>query len=101
MGVFGGNYFFENMATSDGWLGWFSRKTRLGITIFWGQYYLPIPYKVPVSFVFGEMVKVDKVEKPGKELIDKVFEEYLGNLKAAFDLNKAEAGYLNAELKLM
>lgn len=45
---FGMNELFEQLSTSDGWFGTLSRNLRAGVTFFWGQYGLPIPFKAKV-----------------------------------------------------
>lgn len=73
--VFGGSDFFENLLTSDSWLSNFARKSRMGITIFWGQFGLPIPYTPKVSLCMAEPIKVKKWTGEGKipqELIDEL-----------------------------
>ena len=42
--VFGGTDFFNNLATNEGFLSSLSRKLRAGVTVFWGQFGLPIPF---------------------------------------------------------
>jgi len=99
--AFGGNDLYDHLATSDGWLGRISRKYRTGITVFWGQWYLPIPYKVPMAFGFGEPVEFEQKADPSKEDLDRGFERYMKSLKDMFDRLKAEAGYSDRELALV
>jgi hypothetical protein len=47
--VFGGTDFFHNLATDDGLFSSLSRSLRMGLTIFWGPYGLPIPYAPKVG----------------------------------------------------
>ena len=50
--VFGGTDFFNNLATDDGFFAKLSRIARMGLTIFWGPYGLPIPYAPKVMYTF-------------------------------------------------
>jgi len=99
--AFGGNDLWDHLATSDGWLGKISRKWRTGITLFWGQFYLPIPYKAPMAFGFGEPVEFEQKDDPSKVDLDRGFERYIKSLKDMFDRLKAEAGYPDRELALI
>lgn len=71
--VFGGTDFFNNLATGDGFFSTMSRKFRMGLTIFWGHFGLPIPFAPKVTMVIGEPIYVTKWTGEGKipsELID-------------------------------
>ena len=56
--VFGGTDFFNNLATDDGFFANMSRKMRMGLTIFWGPYGLPIPYAPKVSNFVANSVNI-------------------------------------------
>lgn len=56
---FGANYMFEQLATSDGILGKLSRSMRAGLTFFWGQYGLPIPFATKVvPCIFDQITRI-------------------------------------------
>ena len=52
--VFGGTDFYHNLATSGSSLSTISRKLKAGITWFWGQFGLPIPFTPKVTLVIGK-----------------------------------------------
>ena len=111
---------FEQLATSDGILGTLSRSMRAGLTFFWGQYGLPIPFATKVipwtgreSFLLvilmkhlqvciclGEPIEVEKVEKPTEEQINKLQAEYIEKIHQLFESHKAAAGYPDAVLQI-
>lgn len=55
--VFGGTDFFNNLATGDGMISRISRKLKMGMTVFWGHFGLPIPYAPRVTMVLGEPIE--------------------------------------------
>jgi hypothetical protein len=76
--VFGGTDFFHNLATHDNYLSALSRKFKIGITWFWGQFWLPIPYTPNVSLCIGDPLTVKKWENEGpipEELIDELHQK--------------------------
>jgi hypothetical protein len=64
--VFGGTDFFNNLATGDSWLSKLSRKLQMGLTIFWGQYGLPIPYTPRVTMCLADPLTCKKWNGEGK-----------------------------------
>jgi len=77
--VFGGNDFFYNVATGDSLLSQLSRKLRMGITMFYGQFGLPVPYHPKVTMVIGDPIPVEKWSQEGEpvsaDAIDKLHEK--------------------------
>mmetsp|Transcript_22835 Transcript_22835/g.46752 ORF Transcript_22835/g.46752 Transcript_22835/m.46752 type:complete len:214 (-) Transcript_22835:125-766(-) len=104
MYVFGGTDFFDHLATSGGWLGRASRRLRAGFTLFWGQYYLPMPYPAKCCMVMADPVILvpggGKVENPTQEQIDELLERYLDATRRLFDQYKAQAGFADAKLEI-
>lgn len=104
--VFGGTDFFENLATHDHftWLMKFSRKIRVGATIFWGRLGLPIPYSPKVTMVIGNPIPIpvvpDDDEKKSKA-IDLLHATFLKEMEALFEKYKAVAGYPDAQLEIL
>lgn len=101
--VFGGTDFFHNLATSDSWLSKISRKLRIGITIFWGPYYLPIPFFPKVSMCMADPIIVEKWKGEGpvpSQLIDELHDRYLETLVKLFNDYKAIAGYPDSFLEV-
>ncbi len=78
--VFGGTDFFNNLATGDGFLSELSRKYKMGLTIFWGRFGLPIPYTPKVTMCIADPLSCKKWEGPGEipeNLIDELHKQVL------------------------
>jgi hypothetical protein len=105
--VFGATDFFENLATNeDSIFAKFSRKYRMGVTIFWGRWGLPIPYFPRVTLCVSQPIKVEKWDVAIKgpvpvELINKLHEEYLNSIIDLFETYKSVAGYPDAKLEIL
>ena len=118
--VFGGTDFFYNIVAGDNFIARLARKLRMGLALFYGPYFLPLPFTPRVTFCYGEPLPLVKWESDRgpipNELIedmhDKVnlhtgstlnlpFVQYLRSLKAVFDKYKAAAGYPEAELTIL
>lgn len=39
-----------------------SRKVGFALCLFWGRFFLPIPYRVPIFGVMGRKIKLDKID---------------------------------------
>eukprot|EP01041_Mallomonas_annulata_P008280 gene8280-17036_t len=102
--VFGATDFFSNLATGDNFLSQLSRKLRLGITLFWGRFFLPIPYSPKVTLCIGDPISVKKWEGDRasipNELVEELLNKYIDELKTLFDTYKAAAGYPDAVLEI-
>lgn len=107
--VFGGTDFFHTLATSDSWLSKLSRRLKVGITIFWGQFGLPIPFAPKVTMVIGQPIPPPKIawsskpEDKGKmsEAIDGLHQTFMKEMLTLFDDHKALAGYPEAVLEIL
>ena len=63
----------------DSWICRLSRRIRLSIEVFYGRWYLPVPYRHPIRMVTGEVVPVTRKQNPSEEEV----REVLGRVKAA------------------
>lgn len=73
--VFGGTDFFENLSTHGGIISNISRKLKMGMTIFWGHFGLPIPYTPKVTMCIAEPIEVKQYKGEGKipqDMIDEL-----------------------------
>ena len=66
--VFGGTDFFCNLITGDNFLAQWSRKLRVSFTIFYGRFFLPIPFTPKVTMVFANPLPIVKVTTPNHPL---------------------------------
>lgn len=55
---FGNNQFFSQLSTSSGFVARLSRRLRMSLTVFWGQWLLPIPHQTRVTMVREEVLAV-------------------------------------------
>ena len=105
--VFGGTDFFYNLATAEGWLSRLSRRFRMGLTLPYGRFGLPIPM-VPasgVSLVLGEPIQTGQqnggpMENPPDEAVDELHAKYLEGLNQLYEEYKGVAGRPQGKLEI-
>ncbi len=81
-----------------------SRKMRAGVTIFWGRYFLPIPYKPKVTLCIADPIPMSRWSEPGpvpKEMIEELQAKYIASIQSLFEKYKAAAGYPDAQLEIL
>ena len=64
---------------------------------FYGRWGIPVPRRVAIT-VLVAATATTKTAAPSREAVDALHEEVYGNLKRAFDAQKAFAGYPAREL---
>ena len=104
--VFGGNDFFNQLATNGSRLARLSRAMGASLTFFWGWCGLPVPLVPPrgVTICLGEPVPVERWRGPGKpppELVEELHARYIAALQKVFDDHKAAAGEPDAVLEIL
>jgi hypothetical protein len=93
--VFGGTDFFFNLATDDSWLSRVSRKMKMGLTWFWGRWWLPIPFHPRVTLVMGDPLPVPRWDGKSdipEDLIEQLHAAYIAEITRIFDTYKVAAG---------
>jgi len=94
-----------------------SRKLGGGLTLYYGQYFLPIPYNPQLSMVLGNPIypvkdttepnvcgeknTCKRIENPTTEQVEELMDRYTNALKCLFEQYKVEAGYPNDTLKVI
>lgn len=94
-----------------------SRKIKGGLTLFYGRFYLPVPYNPRISMVFGDPIypventsmknvngdkqTCERVENPTSEQVEELLERYVDAMQRLFEQYKVEAGYPNETLKII
>lgn len=78
---------------------WIVKKFRVAIPLLRGQFGL-MPYRVPITMVFGAPIKLPHCAKPSQEQIDTAHKEYCEALLKLFDEHKEQLGYQNAVLEI-
>ena len=59
-----------------------------------------MPYRVPVTLVFGKPLKFSQINKPSEEDIDQAHAKYCCALLSLFDEHKVKLGYDSAKLEI-
>ena len=99
---FGSTDMFNQISSSKGFLAHISRKVRITFNLFYGQYFLPIPYATKVTIAIGDPV----LERPTKhanvtqEQIDQVHEQCVQKMEETFQKYKFIAGYGTRNLEI-
>lgn len=75
------------------------KKFSVAIPLLYGQFGI-MPYRHPVTMVFGTPIKVPHTPKPSEEQVDAAHEQYCAALQALFDKYKARCGYPDAQLEM-
>lgn len=69
-----------------------SRSLRMSLLLFYGRWYLPVPYQVPITMVIGEPMEVEQVDNPTDEQINQLHERFVAELHKLFDEYKHKVG---------
>ncbi|CBN75192.1 mono-or diacylglycerol acyltransferase type 2 [Ectocarpus siliculosus] len=77
-----------------------SRLLKASLVLFWGRWGLPIPFKVPLTFAFGETLDIEKNLSPSDEQVDAVHARFCEALADVFDRYKGTYGWGDTKLEL-
>ncbi|CAM9153316.1 unnamed protein product [Phaeothamnion confervicola] len=121
--VFGANDLYRTSRIFYGARSWLVRRARVCVPIFWGMLGLPVPYRVPLTIVFGDPIVLDGgggnggnggrtggsgtgsggwgAVGPPPEAVVAAHEKYVEALVQLFDRHKAEFGYGDRALKVV
>jgi len=75
-----------------------SRKLGFALILFWGRFYLPLPYRVPIVGVMGRPIHVEQNNNPSDEEVLKVHELLMNKMKEVFDKHKDKYGWSHKNL---
>ena len=78
---------------------WIVHKFHIAIPLLRGQFGL-MPYRVPVTMVFGAPIKLIHKQKPSQEEIDAAHATYCTALRKLFEDHKVKLGYKDAQLEI-
>lgn len=88
-------YFFGNTkifhrigGSSESFVAKISRKLRASIMLFYGRFYLPVPYRHPLLMATGEIVEVVQNDNPSEEYINEVLEKVKASLMKVYNEKK-------------
>jgi hypothetical protein len=80
----------------------FARITGITMTLFWGRWFLPIPYKKKIVGVLGKPIGIPSAPKedPSQDEIDKYHEIYVSEVTRIFEqYKKTNPDYANKTLE--
>ena len=70
-----------------------SRKLQASFFLYWGRWFLPIPYRVQITMAIGKLIEVPKVENPTSEQIDELHQRMMTEIQTTFDRHKDCIGW--------
>jgi len=70
------------------WLQQMSRKLGVALLWFWGRWYLPIPFRVPLRYAVGDAIEVPMVAHPSPQEVDRWHGIFVAAVRALYDGHK-------------
>lgn len=77
------------------------RMLRIAFAPFWGRFYLPIPYRIPITAVIGTPIEVPKKEKPTDEEISEIQQQLINKIQDLFNTHKKAYGWEHKKLIIL
>jgi 2-acylglycerol O-acyltransferase 2 len=86
-----------------GFLEKLSRKSQTSLFLYWGRFFLPIPYRTNITMLFGAPIKVDKMDadKITQRDIDELHAKLLHSIETLFDEHKAALGWGHRNIRFI
>lgn len=75
-----------------------SRKIGFATILFWGRFFLPIPYRIPIMGAMGPPIEVKQCADPDPEYVKEVLEKLLQEMEILFDDVKGTYGWEDKHL---
>lgn len=76
-----------------------SRWMGIGIVLFYGRYYMSLPFKSRMTVVIGRPIEVERQsEGVEEEAVEKYLNRFIGEMVRMYEAHKVEAGYGETEL---
>jgi len=73
-------------------LSWVSRKAGVSLLLFYGRWGLPIPYRVPMTLVCGQSIRLEKIAEPTNEQVEALHARVMNEVTSMFYKHREEAG---------
>jgi hypothetical protein len=73
-------------------------SSGFAVILFWGRFFLPIPYRIPIFGVMDEPIAVTQCDHPTKEEVERVHQLLMDRMVALFDKHKEAYGWGNKRL---
>lgn len=81
-----------------------SRKSQTSLFLYWGRFFLPIPYRTNITMLFGAPIKIQKMDA-GKQItqadIDAVHSKLLKAMETLFDEHKSALGWGHRKIRFV
>lgn len=98
MFVFGEKWLYSRVQIPGFIRDWFLRVTRVPLILFWGKWGTLMPFKKRLGVVYGAPIRVDKVEDPSEEQLNRLHAQYTEAVCALFHAHKRHFGYDDDEV---
>ncbi|RYH10722.1 hypothetical protein EON65_39335 [archaeon] len=69
-----------------------------GLILFWGRFFLPVPYRVPIVGIMAKPIDVPHTDTPTDEEVDKYHTILMDEMVKLFDKHKSKYGWGNKKL---
>ncbi len=99
--VFGQSHLLSVLPGSGSLLERWSRRMRVSMSLFFGEFFLPIPRAIPVLMVLGEAVPCAVNEAPSQEEVDALHSQFCGAIVALFEKHKHAYGWGDRVLEIV
>ena len=80
-----------------------SRRLRVSLTVMYGRFFLPVPFRVEIVHVRGRLIKLPHIERePTEDEVNKYHALYIAELRRLFDTHKKKTrDYRDTELVIL
>jgi diacylglycerol O-acyltransferase 2, plant len=75
---------------SDSLLSRLSRRLRMSIMFFYGRNFLPVPYRIPIKMVTGDVIEIKQCDNPSDELVQEVMNKVIESVKKVYAEKKPD-----------
>lgn len=97
---FGECNLYHHFQIGIGFRKWLVKRFGVAIPLVCGQLGL-LPYRTPVTMVFGAPINVGKIAEPSEEELNAAHAKYVAALSKLFDDHKKRLGYGDATLEII
>lgn len=102
--IFGHTRLFDQLAGADGWAAAVSRMVKGSLTLFWGRWFLPIPYATSLTVAFGAMVRpkpTPSAPAAKQETEEDLQRRFISAVETLYANHHEEAGYGGVPLEVL
>jgi 2-acylglycerol O-acyltransferase 2 len=96
--LFGNTQALTIVADSCGVCESLSRKLRTTIMLFFGRFFLPIPYRTPILSAVGDVMDMPQCDAPSDALVDEWHARFVQATCDLFERHKASYGWASKKL---